>query len=160
MRKVYTDPKELAFHFILHNRDASLATVGKDGIPHVVAVYCVVRKDLTLYFMTRAESRKYANIIHQPKVGMMFYSEQSLDTLQLTGKAERVNDLKQEQEIWHDLMRFRMPWSYPGLPPVQLFEEGYTNELAIIKITPQEMTYASFVPSKNNRYKSHFQKII
>lgn len=153
--------RKLAYDFVSNNRAAALATVGKNGIPHVVSIYCVIRKDLSLYFMTRVEGRKIVNLLHQPMIAMAFTSEGTLESIQLTGKAERVEDLKLEQEIWHELMHFRIPWADKGpVPAVQLFESGATNELAIIKVTPKEMTYANFGPMVNGRYKTFFQKII
>jgi uncharacterized pyridoxamine 5'-phosphate oxidase family protein len=155
------ESKKSAYKFITNNRAAALATVSKAGVPHVVSIYCVVHEDLSIYFMTRVEGRKFTNLTYQPKVAMAFTDEKGLKTIQLTGAAERVNSLKLEQTIWHDLMRFRLPWAEQGpVPAIQLFERGATNELAIIKVMPYEMTFANFEKMANGRYNPFFQKII
>lgn len=152
--------RKQAYDFISDNRVGALATIRVDGIPHVVIVYCLVEEDLSIYFSTRVEGRKYENLVHQPNIAMTFYNEKNLTTIQLTGMAERVDDLKREQEVHYNLMKLRnikINWT---LPPMQLFERGATNELAIIKITPSEMTYATFKTSDSGRHKPFFQKII
>lgn len=154
------DLKKQSYDFMLKNRAAALATADNKGIPHVVIVYCIVKEDFSLYFSTRVESRKYTNLIDNPVASMAFYDEKSLDTIQLTGSVERINDLKKEQDILYQLLtlRYREP-NWP-VPPVKLFERGATNELAIMKLTPTEMTYANFETTEDGRYKPFFQKVI
>ena len=143
------------------NRAAALATVSKDGIPHVAIVYCATYEDLSAYFMTRVESRKFTNLRHQPKVALAFTDEPRLQTVQLTGVSERVEDFKQEHAIWHELIRLRIPSiSRKPVPAIQIFEAGGTNELAIIKVTPTELTFASFDIQPDGRYKTFFEKIL
>lgn len=150
-----------AYDFIMANRAASLATVSEGNLPHVAIVYCITKEDLSLYFMTRVEARKFANIVYQPIVAMSITDEKHLQTIQLTGTAERVDNLSQELAIWHELMLFRLPnKDQKPVPSIQLFESGSTNELAIIKVTPAEMTFADFDIQPDGRYKSFFRKVI
>lgn len=152
--------RAIAKEFIITNRAASLATIDEQGIPHVVIVYCIVAPDLSLYFSTRVEGRKYRNMMSRPIVSMAFSNEQNMSTVQLTGTAERVNQLEQEQEILGGLIALRYGEPNWPVPPVKMFERGATNELAIIKITPTEMVYANFQTSKDGRYKPFFHKVI
>lgn len=161
MKRAGANREKVAYEFIQDNRTAALATVSSDGIPHVATIYCVVYEDLSLYFMTRVEGRKFANLTHHPKVAMVFSNEGELGTLQLTGKAEQIANMKKEQAVWQDLMRLRTPLSGRSpVPAIQLFERGATNELAIVKVIPYEMTFATFEQTTNDRYKPVFQKII
>lgn len=149
-----------SYKFIRKNRAAALGTSDQDGTPHVVIVYCLIESDLSLYFVTRVESRKFKNIAARPIVSMAFYNESSLDTIQLMGKAERIDDLKQEQAILFELIKLRHKEPQWTVPPIEMFERGATNELAIIKVSPSEMTYATFETLNNGRYKPFFQKVI
>jgi len=156
-----TDITQRARNFIITHRAASLATVDKDGVPQVVYVYCLVDDDLALYFMTRVESRKFENIVNQPKVGMSFVSEKTMEAIHLTGVAERVNDLESEQSIWFELMKLRSPdTANEPVPVVQMFERGATGEVAIIKVTPYEMTFATYQKAKEGHYIDFWQKVI
>lgn len=153
-------PKLLAYKFMNSNRAAALATTDLFGNPHVAIVYCVVRKDLSVYFSTRVEGRKYINLENNPAVAMAFSNEPSLQMLQLTGYAERIDDLGKEQEILQDLMRIRYRDPEWPLPPLKLFEHGATNELAVIKVSPQEVTFANFATPHTGQYQPFFEKIL
>lgn len=160
MRGGTANLKRLAYEFIKDNRVASLATTDGDNIPHVTILYCLVRPDLSIYFMTRVEARKFQNLMDYPIVGMAFHNEKDLTTVQLTGKAERINDFSQENKILYELLRLRGEEQDWTVPPIELFKRGATNELAIIKVVPTEMTHAAFKPLPNGRYKPIFTKII
>jgi general stress protein 26 len=152
--------KNLAHNFIEVNRAASFASANKAGVPHVAIVYCLAKPDLTLYFSTRVEGRKYANLEQRPEVGLAFYNESKLQMIQLSGVARRVDEIELEQEIMHDLMRFRYNDSNWPLPTVQLFERGATNEIAVIEVVPTEMTFADFETEHAGQYHPIFQKIL
>ena len=152
--------RKMAKDFIERNRMGSLATSDKQGNPHVATIYCIVNKDLTLYFSTRVESRKYHNLTNRPTVAMTFNNEKDMTTLQLTGVAGRIETLSIEQEILRELILIRYGEPNWPVPPVKLFEHGVTNELAIIKVVPHEMTFANFETTDKGRYKTFFQKII
>lgn len=146
--------------FITDHRAGALATTGPNNQPHVAIIYCFVEKDLSLYFSTRVESRKYQNIRHNRTVALAFFSESDMQTVQLTGQAERVDTLSVEQEILRQLIRLRFGEPNWPAPPIKMFEKGITNELAIVKITPVELSFGSFDTTKDGRYKPFFQEII
>lgn len=124
-------------------------------------VYCAIHEDLSLYFMTRVEARKFANLQHQPTIAIAFTNERHLQSVQLTGKAERVEDFKLERELWYELILLRRPQrTQRPSPALQMFERGSTNELAIIKVVPTELTFANFEEQPDGRYKSFFEKIL
>jgi general stress protein 26 len=152
--------KDKVFNFISEHRAGSLGTANAAGVPHVAIVYCMVKHDLSLYFSTRVEGRKFQNIMVNPTVALTFLDELGMATIQLMGQAERVQNLELEQEVLHDLITYRYGDPNWPVPPVKLFEQGSTNELAIIKVTPYEMTYANFETSITGRYKPFFTKIL
>lgn len=146
--------------FIIDHRAASLATTDSNGKPHVAIVYCVMGNDFTIYFSTRVEGRKFQNILQQPVVAMAFSHEHAVQMIQLCGVAQRVDDLQHEQSVLHDLMKLRYDDPNWPPPPLQLFERGATNEIAVIQVVPTELTFADFQPSDTGRYKPFFYKII
>jgi uncharacterized pyridoxamine 5'-phosphate oxidase family protein len=147
--------------FIVANRAAALATVSSGRVPHVATVYCIVDEDLSIYFMTRVEGRKFNNLSYQPTVAMAFTNEKDLETLQLSGKAAYLDSAEREQAVWAELMRLRI--GRPDnvtLPVIQLFERGDTNEIVVIKVTPYEMTFANFEKTSDDRLKPIFRKVL
>ena len=154
------DHKQVAYDFISTNRLAALATTDNKGVPHVAPVYCVVDIELNIYFSTRIEGRKFVNLEECPIVAMTFIDEKNIATIQLTGSSERIQDMEIEQSVMRDLARLRYQDPNWPVPTLRLFDKGYTNELAIIKVIPAEMTFANFATSKTGKCKPFFQKII
>jgi uncharacterized pyridoxamine 5'-phosphate oxidase family protein len=154
------DMKKLAYKFLNSHRLAALATVDEQGNSHVAPLFCTVRKTFDIYFSTRVEGRKFNNLMRSPNVSMSFTDEADVSTIQLSGLAERVDNLELEQEILYDLARLKYQDPNWPMPALKLFEKGATSELAIIKVTPTEMTYASFATSKPGKYKPFFKKVL
>jgi nitroimidazol reductase NimA-like FMN-containing flavoprotein (pyridoxamine 5'-phosphate oxidase superfamily) len=152
--------KELAYQFMNDNRMAALATSNRRGVPHVAPVFCIARKDLSLFFSSSVEGRKFNNLTDRPTVALSFSDEDSLSTVMLTGTAERINNLNTESEIMHELNMLRHNDPHWPIPSMKLFERGTTNEVAIMKVTPFEMTYANFENIRTELRQPYFQKII
>lgn len=160
MGRSTTDLRGQAQQFMMHNRAAVLGTVGSRSVPHVATVYCYVTPDLTVYFVTRTESRKYQNLASRPKVAMTFTDRDSVSCVQLTGKAERVSNIEDEQAILFELQTLRYKEAQVVSPALQLYEREAASELAVVRVRPTELTMASFVITKAGRYNPTFTKVI
>ena len=66
---IQLSPEEQAAFFRTH-RKAALATIGKDGFPHVVAMNFYV-KDGDFYMTSYAKAQKVVNVRRNPKVALM-----------------------------------------------------------------------------------------
>jgi general stress protein 26 len=154
------DYNKISYDLIGQNRAAALATVAANGTPHVATVYCIVEPDLTIYFVTRIEARKYKNLVFQPHVAMTFTNEEHMESVQLMGRAERVEVLADEQDRLYELMVLRHGEHNWPSPPVKLYHSGASSELAVIRVTPSELTYANFATASSGCYKPFFQKVL
>ncbi len=80
--------------FVASSRGGTLATVGRDGQPHLTAMwYGVV--DGEIWFETKAKSQKAVNLRRDPRVTFMLETGQTYDTLRgvsFEGTAEIVED--------------------------------------------------------------------
>lgn len=80
--------------FIERSRTATMATVGVDGMPHLVAMwYAVVDGDI--WFETKAKSQKVVNLTRDPRMTVMIEDGLTYDALRgvaLEGTAEIVDD--------------------------------------------------------------------
>lgn len=149
-----------ALDFILQNRAAALATVDTAGLPDVATVYCLAEADMSIYFVTRIESRKYANICTEPVVAMTFMNEKLMVSLQLRGRAVRVEALAEEQRILYELTLARHQDENWPSPPLKMLEHGLTGELAIMRVSPTEMTLATFETQPSGKYNPFFKHVI
>ena len=68
-RQIQLSPEEQAAFFRKH-RKAALATIDKDGFPHVVAMNFYV-KDGTFYMTSYAKAQKVLNVRRNPQVALM-----------------------------------------------------------------------------------------
>ena len=68
-REIRFTPEEQA-QFVRTHRKAALATIDKDGFPHLVAMN-FFEKDGTFYMTSYAKAQKVVNIRRHPKVALM-----------------------------------------------------------------------------------------
>src|SRR5580704_18098294 len=88
--------------FLAANRKAALATVDKDGFPHLVAMTFGV-KDGAYYMTSYAKAQKVLNIRRNPRVGLMIeaggsYAE--LKGVMVRGTCEIVEGEDAVREAW------------------------------------------------------------
>lgn len=147
-----------ALDFINVNRVASLATVDPLGSPDISIVYCIADPDLSIYFATRVESRKFEQLLSKPVVAAAFHNENTLEIIRLYGTTERVNDLTLEQRVLTDITRSLYGTNHWYQQPLELYENKKTREIAVIKINPYYMIFFNFKNQVNSE--PLFQKII
>ena len=91
MEEVNRENYSKIIQYIDHNPAAVLGTVGDDG-PHGSVVYVVTATGRTVCFVTKDQSRKYTNLMANPKVSLTFLNEKEGSTLQATGNAFVADD--------------------------------------------------------------------
>jgi PPOX class probable F420-dependent enzyme len=99
-------PEEQA-EFLRQNRKAALATIDKDGFPHVVAM-SYYAKDGAYYMTSYAKAQKVVNIRRNPNVGLMVeaggaYAE--LRGVMVRGHCEIIEDVAAVEEIFVEMAR-------------------------------------------------------
>ena len=81
-------------NFITSSRGGTLATIGRDGQPHLTAMwYAVV--DGEIWFETKAKSQKAVNLRRNPRITFLLENGDTYDTLRgvsFEGEAEIVDD--------------------------------------------------------------------
>jgi PPOX class probable F420-dependent enzyme len=100
-RQIQLSPEE-QLEFIRATRKASLATIDKDGFPHLVAMTVGV-KDGVYYMTSYAKAQKVLNIRRDPKVALMVeaggsYAE--LKGVMVRGSCEIVEGEDAVRDAW------------------------------------------------------------
>ena len=93
--------------FLRQNRKAALATIDKDGFPHVVAM-SYYAKDGAYYMTSYAKAQKVVNIRRNPHVGLMVeaggaYAE--LRGVMVRGHCEIIEDVAAVEEVFVEMAR-------------------------------------------------------
>ena len=100
-RQIYLSPEEQA-EFLRANRKAALATLDKDGFPHLVAMTLGVR-DGAYYMTSYAKAQKVLNIRRNPHVALMIeaggsYAE--LKGVMVRGRCEIIEGEDAVRDAW------------------------------------------------------------
>jgi len=134
--------KDSTYTFLSHFPLGTIATVNEMGAPEAVAVYFYTERDFTLYFVTKAETRKLQNILRRPTATILSYDEASLTSVELTGNVEIIRDaveFAQVIEKFHSIASSRRVQYW--LPPIAQIDAG--NYVAC-KLLPTSIYYRSF----------------
>jgi general stress protein 26 len=128
----HTDPKarEKLFDMIKDIRVAMMTTVDADGSLRSRPMW-TQKPDANgdLWFMTKLDSSKTAEISREHKVGLAFSEPDDQNYVSVSGHAEIVRDKNAIEEHWQESMR---TW----------FPNGKDDpELALIKVTPEYGEY-------------------
>ncbi len=84
------DKKKIIYDFLENHKLAVLSTINADGNPQSALVGFGQNENLELFFGTSKLSRKYKNLIQNPKVSVVIGWENSI-TLQYEGEAKESN---------------------------------------------------------------------
>jgi len=124
--------------FLVRSRIATLASIGPDGRPHVVAMwYALV--DGELWFETKAKSQKAVNLRRDPRITCMLEAGQTYDQLRgvsIEGHAEIIDDPDKLYavgvSVWE---RYTGPYSEEVRP----FVEQMLNKRVAIRVVPDRL---------------------
>lgn len=107
--------------FLERSRVATLATVGPNGVPHLVAMWYALL-DGELWFETKAKSQKAVNLLRDPRVTALVEDGHTYDTLRgvsLEGHAEIVDDQDTIRRVGISVWeRYTGPYTDEMLPHV------------------------------------------
>ena len=109
--------------FVEQNRVATMATLGPDGMPHLVAMWYAVI-DGQIWFETKAKSQKAVNLRRNGRISVLIESGHTYDTLKgvsFEGHAEVIDDAdalwKVGVSIWE---RYTGPYTEDMRPFVEI----------------------------------------
>jgi general stress protein 26 len=125
------DQKNL-YHFIRQHKLAVLATVSPEGAPQSAVVGFAVTPALELVFDTLRTTRKYRNLIRDPRASLVIGWDHEI-TLQYEGDAEelRGSELERCQKVYFDV--------WPDGP-----ERLKWPNITYFKVTPRWVRYSDF----------------
>jgi PPOX class probable F420-dependent enzyme len=136
--KIVMDDDEIV-DFIDHSRTATMATVGPNGRPHLIAMWYAVL-DGEVWFETKAKSQKAVNLRRDPTITVMIEDGKTYDTLRgvsIDGQAEIVDSdpellLRVGISVWE---RYTGPYSEDMKP----FVEQMMNNRIAVRVVPTRL---------------------
>jgi PPOX class probable F420-dependent enzyme len=123
--------------FLAQSRIATMATVGADGRPHLVAMWFGLI-DGRIYFETKAKSQKAVNLRRDPRIVCSVEAGDTYDQLRgvsIDGTATIIDDLGSD-EYWAAgvsvFERYQGPYSEDMRP----FVEVMMNKRIVVRVDP------------------------
>ena len=136
-KSIQLSPEEMR-RFIAEGRTAMLATNGKDGYPHLIAMwYAALDGDLVM--TTYGKSQKAVNIRRDPRATMMWESGTAynkLAGLMIRGRAEIVEDVNFTREVLR-LVGRKMSGSSDVSPEQNRALEAQALKRVVIRFHPE-----------------------
>lgn len=125
--------------FMQAQQNLQVATIGKDGAPHLTTVWFAVHEGRIL-FETYGTSQKVMNLRRDPRLAVLMEDGTTYDTLRgisINGTAEIID----QQPRRGELMEVLLGHHFPGLPPDQLrlMSERMAAKRVVVAVTPEKV---------------------
>ncbi|WP_280440777.1 pyridoxamine 5'-phosphate oxidase family protein [Nocardia brasiliensis] len=124
--------------FLQRSRIATLATLGRDGRPHLTAMWYALL-DGEIWFETKTKSQKAVNLRRDPRITCMVEAGQTYDQLRgvaIEGRAEIIDDPDRlfavGVSVWE---RYTAPYSEDVRPMV----EAMLHKRSAIRVVPERV---------------------
>jgi PPOX class probable F420-dependent enzyme len=135
-RQIQLTPEEQAA-FLREHRKAALATIGRDGFPHVVAMNFLA-KDGAFYMTSYGKAQKVLNIRRNPRVALMAetgdnYAE--LRGVMIRGECEIIEGADAVREVFAAMAAAR---GVPAARPRGSVDSA--PKRVVLKIVPEKIT--------------------
>ena len=134
-RQIQLTPAEQAA-FLQEGHKAALATLDKDGFPHVVAMGFLAKDD-AIYMTSYAKAQKVVNIRRNPKVGLMIETGKNYGDfrgLMIRGRCDIIEDSALVREVIQELQA-----KQGGKTETPREAVASAPKRVILKITPEKV---------------------
>ena len=109
--------------YIKDNPVMVLGTANEQGKPHGAAVYVCAPTAETVYFVTKSETLKFKNIVHNPHVSVTIVNTADNSSLQAAGHAKVINDPSTIESVMGHMAKIYAT-SADWLPPIAKLRAG------------------------------------
>jgi len=124
--------------FLRQSRTATVATIGPDGFPHLVAMWYGLTIDGDLVLETKARSQKVVNLRRNPTISCSVEAGESYDQLRgvaIEGTAAIIDDTASEQ-YWAAAVSIFERYQGPYAEDLRPFLEQMMNKRVVVRIAP------------------------
>jgi PPOX class probable F420-dependent enzyme len=136
--KIVMTPAEVTA-FLQRSRTATVASIGPDGMPHVVAMWYGIIGD-AVYIETKTKSQKAVNLRRDPRMAFMVEAGTSYDTLRgvsLEGTCTIIEESDGDDEYWAAAISVYERYTGPYTDDARPILEFMMNKRIVAKLVPQ-----------------------
>jgi hypothetical protein len=144
------------FDFLSSYPVGVLSSVSPDGDPHGVVVFFTVNKQFQISFLTRAETRKHDNLIHNNRVMLTVFNPDTQTTATIIGTATEITDSFDVNAIATDVFQASRRFNQAGILPINKLQAGgYVGFV----ISPVQIHMAIYAGANSGDYTDLFASI-
>jgi PPOX class probable F420-dependent enzyme len=132
-------PPEVA-NFLARSRTATVASIGPDGMPHLVAMWYGIIGD-AVYIETKAKSQKAVNLRRDPRMVFMVEAGTSYDSLRgvsLEGTAVIIEESEGE-EYWAAARSVYERYTGPYTEDARPVLDFMMNKRVVVRLVPERV---------------------
>ncbi len=127
--------------FLLSHELCVLSTIDRNGYVNAAPVYYFLNDLGFIYVVSKSQTNKMHNIMHNKHIALTVVDEQGLSVAQLRGIGELETNTGAKQEAFQKIVRERMYNGKKRLPPVTDLDKG---AYVIFRITITDAKYTDF----------------
>lgn len=123
--------------FVERSRTATMATIGPNGLPHLVAMWFGL-VDGRIYVETKAKSQKAANLRRDPRIVVMIEAGDTYDQLRgvaIEGTAHLIED-ETDDEYWAAAVSVFERYNGPYTEDMKPFVDIMMNKRIVVRVDP------------------------
>jgi general stress protein 26 len=143
--------------FLKHHPMGVLATADIHGSPWGAAIYFFADENFNIFFVTRADTRKYKNIEENARVVLTVVDEPTQTSVQIAGTVTKVPPQDYMDVVFHKLEKIRPSHDASWTSPPTKIHKGNFMPLRIL---PTTLLYADYSKFKMDRDAVYVETII
>jgi hypothetical protein len=145
-----SDRQRRIFSFLHDHPVGVLSTVTPDNNPHGVVVYFAVDPDFSVHILTKTNTHKYDNMIHNDHVMLTVFEPQSQTTVQVIGVATEQRNTTAINTTIQGVAAANTRMSTSLLPPIVKLQAGMFTSFRIEPMQIRMATYARVEVDEQN----------
>jgi hypothetical protein len=152
----FSDTKQRMYDFLFGTSIGVLSSTDPDGDPHGAVIYFTINRDFEVSFLTKSETKKYDNLIHNNHVMLTVFEPFTQTTAQITGMAREVKAGFDMNEIAGRVLGTSLQTSDAGLTPLSKLEAG---SYVAFRIEPVQIRMAVYARPDPGDYSELFETV-
>ena len=152
----FSDRRQRMYTFLKETPIGVLSTIDPDGNPHGTVIYFTLNKQFRISFLTKADTRKYDNLMRHNHVMLTVFDARSQTTAQITGRAEEVTESAELNSIAGHILGASLQTSDSNVMPITKLEAG---PYAAFHIQPLQIRMAMYARPNRGEYSDVFESV-
>lgn len=139
--------------FLENNNLGTLATLSENSEINLATLFFMAGEDYSLYFVTKTATRKFNNIINNPKSTILIVDGEELVSVESVGRTEVITDSNVVIDVITKFQSVVLDTRIGyWIPPVSQLDGG---QFAVCRHTPSNIEYRRFLGGDNALQSPH-----